>query len=232
MHNTWKQPLQRLRQITREHLEAGQVWGMDRGHATDYFYVYYEHLSWLAKVERFFHQLRQQGVPVTYVDICGRAFWPTTLVQHNLSFSLQPDYIHETWAGEQYEGDIFNTRDFNGFMRVLARVERPALITLVPVAGLFFYDERGRADEEIEQLTRRLFVKRLEALLRILRPGGFMFIAPCFASDDTLDHPVIEAILHRHNCTYENTRVPRMRDDPPSQISLICKAEATDTPRD
>ncbi len=226
MHNTWKQPLQRLRQITREHLEQGQAWAVDRMYADTYLG---NHIPWLKRIKESFRRLREQGMAVTYVDVCGRAFWPTTLVQHNLNFSLQRVHEHQYWEGEKYEGDIFNTRDFNAFMRGLAMVERPALITLVPVSGLRFYDQCGRTDEEIERLTRYLFVKRLEALLRILRPGGFMYITPCFAPDDTLAHPVMEDILRRHNCTYENTEGRLLGNAPPC---LISKAETTDTPRD
>lgn len=139
-------------------------------------------------IANYLRSLREREETVVFVDICGRTFLRGA--QASYSFSLQP--IDRRWYPEQVtpvQGDIFSRHDFSRFLECIeSRGHRPAWVTFEPVAGLgFYYLPR---DLRLTSLHHAIVYDRLsrhlEAMIQLVRPGGYILIGRAFPMMNTL----------------------------------------------
>jgi hypothetical protein len=85
-----------------------------------------------------------------------------------------------------FDGDIFDSRNFNKFLSTLRQDSTaPSLVTFRPVAGLQNYSpiHAIQGVPMYEEITYRQLAKRLEGMVEILRPGGYIFLQHPFQSE-------------------------------------------------
>jgi hypothetical protein len=80
-------------------------------------------------------------------------------------------------------------RDFNSFVALLRRKRvRPAFVTFEPVAGLQSYTPRPQGPDVPTSLHKQVcygrLLNNLRRIIRIMRPGGYVFLGKPFALDD------------------------------------------------
>lgn len=160
---------------------------LDRNDAEDYFGIL---PKWRSKLINYFDSLHEQGEKVVHVDICGRASARSLGADKSYFLSLNPGEFRKAIShkGDVFiDGDVFSPKDF---LRLKKRLEedgaRPALVTFKPVAGLQNYFGAGMKVEGVpnyKEITHARLEKRLEEVVAILRPGGYVFLERPFQFD-------------------------------------------------
>ena len=169
--------LQRTAQIS---LQIGEHYRLDRLNPFSYLDAF---PRWHETIANYLRSLGQQGKSVVFADICGRASIPW--VQANYSFSLQPiDFRSRLIGTTSVEGDIFARHDFPRFIDLIAgQGHLPAWVTFNPVAGLQgYYLPKDIALAELHHaIVYKRLAQHLELLIRVLRPGGYVFLGRPFS---------------------------------------------------
>jgi hypothetical protein len=161
-------------------------WGKDRNSAGEYLEAFPD---WEKKIRRYLHSLREQGERVVYVDVCGRTTARSLGADRHYSFSLQsPDWhFLKSEDDVRIQGDIFRARDFYSFVNLLhENGDHPAFVTFEPVAGLQKFTPPGQNAKGLPfqaEVTYQRLENNLARMLRVLRPGGFIFLERPFQFD-------------------------------------------------
>lgn len=139
--------------------------------------------GWSRKVYVRLQELRMQGIPAVYADICGRATGRAMGFDRSYTFALQP--VSHLWGSgpevTHVEGDIFSMRDFYSFIALIrARGDMLDFVTCEPLVGLQTYIPGELPQHQESKLhsavTYHRLANNLERLLSVVRPGGYLFL--------------------------------------------------------
>ena len=174
-----KRAVQKLQEISRKGRDD-QFYRLDRRSVNSYRLDPH----WSERIYDFLRATRAGRGKVVYVDICGRATGESLWADESFTFSLQPlDRLFWTEkTATHVQGDLFNPRDFYGFIRLLQkRRASPAFVTFHPVAGLQSYTPWSKDDDPTYDLVvfQRL-ANNLKKVIEILKPGGFIHLGKPF----------------------------------------------------
>lgn len=159
--------ISKIRHQSQQKQNGGESYKVDR-HCADYLKTYPKLQK---KVFSFLNDLRARGEDVVYVDICGRA--KLGLADFNYSFSLQENRWKWLKIPERAVGDIFSAKDFYGFLEIIkAKGQRPSFVTCEPIAGFEDY-----YDLSYRKVINQRLENNLRAMIKLLRPGGFIYIS-------------------------------------------------------
>jgi hypothetical protein len=180
-----REAVSELKGISKRAWSDNHFYRVDRTNASEYFGVL---PKWKELLRKYFRELHEQGVPVTYVDICGRATADSLGADENYSFSLQPiaSFLRPGSNREEtrVRGDLFNTRDFNAFLQLIRRNgDQPAFVSFEPIVGLQEFTPHKRSTTRPhlnEEVTNQILVRHLTRVVSILRPGGYIYLGPPF----------------------------------------------------
>lgn len=151
---------------------------VDRNHTYEYLKSF---PKWIEKIEKYFEELHNKSLSVVHIDICGRTEAKSLGADKSYCFSLKASGITKAFAPAHqvfFDGDIFNTVDFSKFIKLI-KSEKPALITFEPLAGL-----ENHMSSPNKNITYGILLKRLRSLLRVMQPGGFIYISKPFHDVD------------------------------------------------
>lgn len=153
--------------------------------------------KWERKVWDFIDELKDSGQRVVYADICGRSTAASWGVDISYCFSLHASEMTRIVHPKQdviVDGDIFSMRDFSSFLSLMRdKGDRPAFVTFYPMAGLQSYtpseSEKYRNTRLHWQVTWQRLANNLRRLLKVVRPGGYVYLDCPFqlAGTDTID---------------------------------------------
>jgi hypothetical protein len=161
---------------------------LDRRSLNQYFGIF---PKWKEKISAYFQDLEAQGEKIVHVDVCGRASGQSFGVATSYLFSFKTDRFKRILASPSdvyVDGDLFDPADFH---RLLDSIRNggtaPAFVTFMPVAGLHQYTPCKLEDlPNLEAITYAYLGKRLEGIIRILRPGGYILLERPFQFDGSM----------------------------------------------
>jgi len=185
---------------------SGEHYRVDRSDAAHYLRGM---PKWSEKIASYFETLKAARVPIVYVDVCGRANGTSLGADITYTFSLQPKRL-SFWHGDEVhhiEGDLFSARDFGKFLRRLEdEVERPAFVTFEPIAGLQNYTPWRNAERTTaffhEKVTWQRLENNLQRLIKVLRPGGYIYLDKPFQFATTDIRDFMRRIPRTHYESY------------------------------
>lgn len=179
-----KAVISQFRQHTIAKQKDGEHYRLDRQSANAYMTG---HKKMEKKVYDFLRSLRKNGEAVVYVDVCGRA--KLGFADANYSFSLQENYWKFDRIPERTVGDLFSAKDFYGFLRMIeSNGHRPSFVTCEPVAGLNDYTtwcNKKLGLKGYEEVLHQRLENNLKAMIRLLRPGGFIYLTRVLQGQST-----------------------------------------------
>jgi|SRR5271168_2944511 len=158
---------------------------LDRYDASEYFALF---PKWKKTIEKYFAKLHNKGEEVVHLDVCGRADAQRMGADKSYLFSLKASEYRKDLSRPNnifVDGDVFNPNDVRALTKKLEEDNiSPALITFEPVAGLQAHDPTlGHEDiPEYEAITYAQLGKVFGRMIRILKPGGYFYIAKPFQS--------------------------------------------------
>jgi hypothetical protein len=180
-----RQALEEIKGKSKRAWNGDHFYRVDRRDAYDYFGVL---PKWREIIRKYLYELREQGEHVAYADICGRTTAASLGADINYSFSLQPFMSRKVLGSNREEtrvqGDLFSTRDFNSFIRLIRRNEdQLAFVAFEPIVGLesFTPNKRSTTRPRLnEEVTYQILERHLAKVVSILRPGGYIYLGPPF----------------------------------------------------
>lgn len=142
---------------------------------------------WEKKIEEYFKEIHSVGENVVYVDICGRASGVRLGADKTYTFSLKTPETRKiiSQPGDIFiDGDIFNSKDFFEFITIIEDGGvPPALVTFRPIVGLEKHDPELQSKNILnynKEVTYQQLIKRLQKMISVLRPGGYIFLEKPF----------------------------------------------------
>ena len=174
-----KKAIRKLRGISLKGKDD-QFYRLDRRSVSSYRL---EH-DWCNPEYDILRTIKARGGKVVYVDVCGRATGESLWADETYTFSLQSlDRVFwKEKTATHVQGDLFNPRDFYGFIRLLRKKRvSPAFVTFHPVAGLQSYTPWSKDNDPVYDLIvfQRL-ANNLQKMIEILKPGGFIHLGKPF----------------------------------------------------
>lgn len=177
------------KQRSNENRPHDDEYRVDRYDASRYFAP---HPKWGNQIREYFQELHNRNEEVVHVDVCGRATAEKLGADKSYCFSLKTPGVRKIVSEPNnvfIDGDIFNTEDFSNLIERLKQDNiSPALVTFEPMAGLNRYEPMHNAENPIyENVTYGQLEKRLEKIVAILKPGGYVYLEKPFQSNGTAD---------------------------------------------
>lgn len=171
--------------ISAQKIDSGDYYRLDRNQTRQYFDI---HKKWFFKIKESL--LKQKGKKI-HIDICGRTTACRMGFDASYCFSLKTsDFLKKISVNNHFfiDGDVFNPTEFNEFILFIKENKLyPSLVTFEPVAGLHEY---GPYSVGVSKLTSnypdfvyRYLKKRLEQVISILKPGGYIYLERPFQFD-------------------------------------------------
>lgn len=175
------------REFSEKEKCGSRYYRVDRVSASYYFFM---SKKWEERVSSYLGKLRSQKKSAIHIDICGEANATSLGATKSYCFYLGrksgTEKAVERNGHIYFNGDLFNSDEFLEFIRLIKKGGiSPALITFNPIAGL---QEHGpdRGVEGIplyKEITYRILGKRLEQMIKILMPGGYILLENPFQFD-------------------------------------------------
>lgn len=180
-----------IRSVLKYHRDASKrhspFYRVDTSNACNYFNC---NSSYREQILNYFSKLREEGIPIVHLDICGVATVQSLGGDMSYCFSLKDDSEID-WQGNRIvQGDLFNGRDFDRFLReVRSHQEKPALVTFRPIVGLqgnspFIYEKKYNGFREV---TEGILEKRFGQCVDVLRRWGYIYIETPFQGEGFAD---------------------------------------------
>lgn len=180
-----KRAILELRQRTQKHQEYYRGhYRSSRSWVTEYFTGF---PKWRNQVIAYVSKLRKEKQRIVHVDICGEAsaVGIGATISYWFSLAKKPFLDEHDKALSLVNGDLFDSGDFNRFVRDMKRrKEQIAFITFSPDTRLQSYGPTYRPTDRPDQIYHRVVYQKLENDLRklvtLLRPGGLILIEKAF----------------------------------------------------
>lgn len=186
-----RKALELHKKSTQETAEANprDNYRVDRSGAERYFA---SHPEWQRKIQEYFRRIHSKGEEIVHVDVCGRASAENLGADKSYCFSLKTPEIKKALSnpGDIFiDGDIFNSKDFSDFINKMEEDGvQPALVTFEPIVGLQAHtptSTKTEVSENYKEVTYHQLEKRLIDMIKILKPGGYIYLSRPFQFDDT-----------------------------------------------
>lgn len=174
--------------IAEQKIEGGDCYILlDRSQTRQYFDI---HKKWLFEIEE---SLSKQKGKKFHIDICGRTTACRMGFDASYCFALKTsDFVKKISINNHFfiDGDIFNPTEFNKFILFIKENKLyPSLVTFEPVAGLHEYGLSSAISTKVpgyREFVYSYMGKRLEQVIEILRPGGYIYLEKPFQFDPVL----------------------------------------------
>lgn len=203
--------------ISKEKINNGDRYRLDRTQTRQYFEI---HPKWFKKIIKTISE--QKGKKI-HIDICGRTTACRMGFDASYCFALKTSEFVKKISDDNhffFDGDLFNPVGFNLFIQMIKENELfPTLVTFEPVAGLHEYGPSAISREVpgYREFAYSYLGKRLEQVIEILRPGGYIYMERPFQFDPVLTADFItgtpknqfdislwiKKIARRHKCKIE-----------------------------
>lgn len=182
-----RKTIQLHREFSEKEKGGSRYYRVDRVSASYYFFM---SKKWEERVSNHLGKLCSQKRPAIHIDICGEANATNLGATKSYCFYLGRNNATEKATERNghiyFNGDLFNSDEFLEFIELVKKGGiPPALITFNPMAGL---QEHG-PEREVEgvpkykEITYRILGKRLEQMIKILMPGGYILLENPFQFD-------------------------------------------------
>ncbi len=159
---------------------------VDRSDVLNYFDI---SSKFKQKIKDFVLKLKEAGKVFSSVDICGRASGKHFGVSKSYLFSLKTNDVIRIFREENdvfIDGNIFNPNDFYNLIKEIKKMGiKPAFVTFMPMAGLQSFTPSSK-DKNREVIIYMILAKRLEKIIEVLLPGGFVMIERPFQFDRSM----------------------------------------------
>ena len=176
-----------IRSTLRHHRDSSKrhppFYRVDNSQADSYFKRNHDYRK---QILQYFSKLRDRGIPIVHLDICGIATVQSLGGDMSYCFSLKDDSGFDYQGNQRVQGDLFCGRDFGKFLgEVRAQPEAPALITFRPIVGIQdndpLWSKKGAGNSR--DVTEGILKKRFGQCVDVLRKWGYMYLEKPFQTN-------------------------------------------------
>jgi hypothetical protein len=127
--------------------------------------------------------LRENNLPINYLDIAGKARFKRGLANHNYSFSFSRGWRWKSNDRTFFVGDLMSGNSFDKMVDELKeKGVKLNFVSFNPLGGLIWYSAKRLSKKlnisirRAEQILLLIYRRRLRKLLEVMAPGGLIYL--------------------------------------------------------